>query len=136
MSAQHHLHPRRSTARRLCRLLRQRHHPHTTHRPLAASGSRFSQTFAQHPQCAPSRAVLMTGRYPHENGSTSNHTAMASNEHTLGQTFRAAGYRSIGLGKLHLFDEKEQSSFDETQLTGGQQSDATSPNVLHADYKS
>ena len=103
---------------------------------LAASGSRFSQTFAQHPQCAPSRAVLMTGRYPHENGSISNHTAMASNEQTIGETFRAAGYRSIGLGKLHLFDEKEHSSFDETQLTGGQQSDATSPDVLHEDYKS
>ncbi len=40
---------------------------------LAATGSRFSQTFAQHPQCAPSRAALMTGRYAHVNGAVSNH---------------------------------------------------------------
>ncbi len=58
---------------------------------LAATGSRFSQTFAQHPQCAPSRAVLMTGRYAHVNGAVSTHTAMATNEVTLGEYFRAAG---------------------------------------------
>jgi arylsulfatase len=102
---------------------------------LAAGGARFENTFAQHPQCAPSRAALLTGRYPHVNGAVSNHTAMGENEVTLGEYFRAAGYKSIGVGKLHLFNEKEASSFDETMISGGQQSDATSPECLHEDYK-
>lgn len=102
---------------------------------LAASGTHFTHAFSQHPQCAPSRASLMTGRYPHVNGSVSNHTATGENEVMLGEYFRAEGYRSIGLGKLHLFDQKEQAGFTDTALTGGQQSDATSPDVLHEDYK-
>ncbi len=77
----------------------------------------------------------MTGRYPHVKGAISNHTAMASNEETLGELFRDAGYHSIGLGKLHLFSEKEASSFDETCLTGGQSSDAITPDFLPDDYK-
>ena len=50
-------------------------------------------------------------------------------------TFAPPANRSIGLGKLHLFAEKEDSSFDETLQTGGQQSDAITPDVLHEDYK-
>lgn len=102
---------------------------------LAASGTHFTHTFSQHPQCAPSRASLLTGRYPHVNGAVSNHTAMGESEITLGEYFREAGYRNIGLGKLHLFEQKENAAFTETAQTGGQQSDATSPDVLHEDYK-
>jgi len=102
---------------------------------LARSGVRFENTFAQHPQCAPSRAALMTGRYPHVNGAISNHTAMGESEITLGEFFREAGYRSIGVGKLHLFDQKEKASFDDTMISGGQHSGDTSPECLHEDYK-
>lgn len=102
---------------------------------LAAAGVRFANTFSQHPQCAPSRASLLTGRYPHVNGAVSNFTAMGEHEVTLGEMFRSAGYRSIGLGKLHLFGDKEASSFDETRLSGGQQSDAITPDGLKEDYK-
>lgn len=102
---------------------------------LAASGVTFRNTFCQHPQCAPSRASFMTGRYPHVNGAVSNHTAMGESEVTLGEYFRTAGYRSVGVGKLHLFAQKERDSFDETALSGGQQSDAESPECLHEDYK-
>ena len=103
---------------------------------LAVSGTRFSRTFAAHPQCAPSRSALLTGRYPHSNGAISNHVAMAEEEITLGERFIAAGYRSIGVGKLHLFDQKEKSSFTDTTLSGGQHSGATSPECLHEDYMS
>ena len=102
---------------------------------LAGGGTRFSDAFSQHPQCSPSRAALMTGRYPHVNGAVSNHTAMAPDEVTLGEYFRTAGYRSIGVGKLHLYPQKEGASFTETVLSGGQHSDATSPECLHDDYK-
>jgi len=102
---------------------------------LASRGTRFDRAFAQHPQCAPSRASFLTGRYPHENGAISNHTAMAEAEATVGERFIDAGWRSIGLGKLHLFDVKERASFTDTMLCGGQQSDATSPDALRDDYK-
>jgi arylsulfatase A-like enzyme len=102
---------------------------------LAASGTRFSRTFSQHPQCAPSRAALLTGRYPHANGSTSNYTAMSPTETTLGERFIAAGYNSVAVGKLHIFDDKEARSFTDTQLCGGQHSGATTPDCLREDYK-
>ncbi|MDP6112689.1 MAG: sulfatase-like hydrolase/transferase [Planctomycetota bacterium] len=102
---------------------------------LAASGTRFNRTFAQHPQCLPSRSALLTGRYPHVNGAVSNHAAMADNETTLGERFITAGYRSIGVGKLHLFEQKEKASFTDTMLSGGQHSGATSPDCLREDYK-
>jgi len=102
---------------------------------LAAKGVRFSRAYAQHPQCAPSRASLFTGRYPHANGSISNHTPMGDTETTLGELFLRAGYRSIAIGKTHLFPKKIASSFSETLLTEGQQSDAADPEVLHPDYK-
>lgn len=102
---------------------------------LAAMGSRFESAFAQHPQCVPSRAAILTGRYPHVNGAVSNYCAMGDNEVTMGEYFRAAGYRSIGVGKLHIYQQKEKDGFTDTLLCGGQQSDATSPEVLREDYK-
>lgn len=102
---------------------------------LAAEGTRFDAAFAQHPQCVPSRAAILTGRYVHENGALSNHVAMDECEVTLGEIYRAAGYRSIGVGKLHVFDQKERAGFTDTMLCGGQNSDATSADVLREDYK-
>ncbi|MCZ6633204.1 MAG: sulfatase-like hydrolase/transferase [bacterium] len=102
---------------------------------LASQGTRFSHAFCQHPQCAPSRASILTGRYPHVNGAISNYTAVGEHEITLGEYFQSAGYRSIGVGKLHLYDHKKQAGFTDTQLTEGQHSAATDPECLHEDYK-
>ena len=102
---------------------------------LAAQGTRFSQAFCQHPQCVPSRASLLCGRYPHINGAISNHTVIGEHETTLGEYFRAQGYRSIAVGKLHIGEHKKQAAFTDTMLCEGQQSDATDPECLHEDYK-
>lgn len=101
---------------------------------IAAHGIQFTAAFAQHPQCVPSRSSLITGRYPHVNGSTSNHLAMASNEQTLPELLQHHGYFTAAIGKIHLFEEKERSSYRYTMLTGGQTSNRTTPEKLRPDY--
>ncbi|MDE0218436.1 MAG: sulfatase-like hydrolase/transferase [Spirochaetaceae bacterium] len=101
---------------------------------LAAAGTRFAQAFSQHPQCAPSRASILTSRYPHVNGSTSNYVAVGDHELTLPEYLRALGYHTAGTGKLHLSDAK-LAAFDELIQSEGQRSGATDPEVLHPHYK-
>lgn len=102
---------------------------------LAANGTLFSQAFSQHPQCVPSRSSICTGRYPHNNGSLSNHTAMSSCEYTIAEHFKDSGYTTYCAGKLHLYDEKEKAGYQYKMMCGGQQSDAVTPEVLREDYK-
>jgi arylsulfatase A-like enzyme len=102
---------------------------------LAREGTRCAQAFAQHPQCVPSRSAMLTGRYPHANGAISNYTAMSPAERTLPEYLRARQYRTMAVGKLHLFEDKQKAGFTDTMLSEGQHSGATDPEVLHPDYK-
>lgn len=101
---------------------------------LAAAGVQYGQAFAQHPQCVPSRSSLITGRYPHINGATSNHVAMAADEVTLPEYLHERGYFTAAVGKVHLFDQKERASYTYRMLSGGQTSNRTTPDLLHRDY--
>ena len=101
---------------------------------LAAEGTRFSRAFAQHPQCVPSRTAMLTGRYPHATGATSNYTAADPGERTFPEDLREAGYRTIATGKLHIFADKERAGFTDRMLSGGQRSGATSADVLREGY--
>ncbi len=75
---------------------------------LAANGTIFSSAYAAHPFCGPSRAGIMTGRYPHEFGAQFNLSdADASNGVTLSETFFSTalqneGYNTGVIGKWHL----------------------------------
>jgi arylsulfatase A-like enzyme len=77
---------------------------------LARRGIRFTQAYA-HTVCCPSRAALLTGRYPQRCGVNdwlSNHPSdelgrnMNAEEVTLAGLLRAAGYRTGIFGKWHL----------------------------------
>lgn len=70
---------------------------------LAAEGSRFDAMYVPSPICAPSRAALLTGRYPMRNGVTwNNNTVLRGGEVTIAQMLRGQGYATGIVGKWHL----------------------------------
>lgn len=76
---------------------------------MAAEGVRFTNHNSAHPICSASRAALMTGRYAprsHVSGAymPNSPRGMDAEEQTLGDLFRAAGYRTHAIGKWHLGD--------------------------------
>jgi arylsulfatase A len=81
--------------------------PHTD--SLAARGLRFTQFYAAAPVCSPSRAGLLTGRWPVRAGVPSNVSSqrggpggLPPEEVTMAEMFKAAGYATAHIGKWHL----------------------------------
>jgi arylsulfatase A-like enzyme len=74
---------------------------------LAKAGAKFAQFYVQ-PMCTPTRAALMTGRYPFRYGlqtavipSVSDY-GLDTNEWLMPQCLKEAGYRTTIIGKWHL----------------------------------
>lgn len=77
---------------------------------LAAGGMRFTDGYAACPICGPSRAAIMTGKFPSRTGYTDNFIDRAKRvsqfmkleEFTLAEAFKAGGYQTGFVGKWHL----------------------------------
>jgi uncharacterized sulfatase len=92
---------------------------------LAKKGVRFTNFYVPTPYCAPSRATLLTGRFPLRHGLVTNPAPDAGindaginvNEITLGNVFQEAGYKTKLIGKWHLGHKPEyfpvKHGFDE-----------------------
>lgn len=81
--------------------------PHLDH--LMASGVWFDRATSASAVCAPARAALLTGRYPHRTGVVSltmrtepELTRLHRDETTLADLFAARGYRTGLVGKWHV----------------------------------
>ncbi len=69
---------------------------------LAAGGTRFTNWYAAAPVCAPSRASLLTGRYPIRCGVPDNGPVLAPSEETIASLVKKEGYATGLFGKWHL----------------------------------
>jgi uncharacterized sulfatase len=110
---------------------------------LAGEGIRFTDAYAACPVCSPTRASIMTGRYParlhitdYIPGDTFPYEKLRMpewqkylplDEVTIAEVFKGAGYVTAGFGKWHLSAAKkppeselydpDKQGFDETLIT-------------------
>jgi arylsulfatase A-like enzyme len=77
---------------------------------MAAEGVRFTDFYSGAEVCTPSRAALLTGRYPLRSGMAGNRRVLFPNsagglppaEVTLPEALKARGYATAHIGKWHL----------------------------------
>jgi len=71
---------------------------------LAAEGMRFTNAFLTTSSCSPSRASIITGRYPHNTDAEQLHWPLPAEQLTFVELLKKAGYWTGSAGKWHLGD--------------------------------
>jgi arylsulfatase A-like enzyme len=69
---------------------------------IANDGILFSNACVTNSICAPSRAVILTGKHSHLNGKVDNGFPFDTTQVTFPQLFQKAGYQTAMFGKLHF----------------------------------
>lgn len=91
---------------------------------LVKGGTSFMNMYVTAPSCAPSRASLFTGTYPHTNGVYRNDEIWSWTWVTL---LNQAGYRCINVGKMHTNPFEADFGFHERHVV--ENKDRDSPNL-------
>ena len=71
---------------------------------LASEGMRFTDAFLTASSCSPSRASIITGRYPHNTDAEQLHWPLPAKQQTFVELLKEAGYWTAAVGKWHLGD--------------------------------
>ncbi len=85
---------------------------------LAKEGMLFEHCLVSNSICAPSRAVVLTGKYSHLNGQLTNKGSFDGSQQTAPKLLRAAGYQTAIVGKWHL--KSTPTGFDHFEVLKGQ----------------
>lgn len=122
---------------------------------IAKRGMRFTRGYAACQVCSPSRASIMTGKFPTRHGITdwigaAEGTAWKRNTRllpahyshvlphddvTLAETFRAAGYRTFFAGKWHMGNEGSYPEDHGFEFNVGGHERGSPPSGFFAPYK-
>ncbi len=85
---------------------------------LAEEGMRFDRCFVTNSICAPSRAVILTGKHSHLNGQLTNRETFDGSQQTFPKLLQQAGYQTAIVGKWHL--RSAPTGFDHYEVLYGQ----------------
>ncbi len=85
---------------------------------IAHEGMLFTNACVTNSICAPSRAVILTGKHSHINGKIDNRFPFDTTQVTFPQLFQAAGYQTAMFGKLHFGNNPK--GIDEFKILPGQ----------------
>jgi arylsulfatase A-like enzyme len=105
---------------------------------LAANGMRFTQGYAAHPRCLPSRYGILTGKFPGANGVPGGpESSLRPADVTVAETLQAGGYATFFAGKYHLTGSYGEPNLPQNQgfdinISGGK---AGSPPTYWFPYK-
>lgn len=81
---------------------------------IAKDGMLFTNACVTNSICAPSRAVILTGKHSHINGKVDNYFPFDTTNITFPQLLQANGYQTAMFGKLHFGNNPK--GFDEFQI--------------------
>ena len=84
---------------------------------IAKEGMLFKNCFCTNSICAPSRAVILTGKYSHLNGVIDNIVEFDETQRTFPKLLQTSGYETAMIGKWHL---KSAPGFDYWNVLPGQ----------------
>ncbi|MEM1324157.1 MAG: sulfatase [Bacteroidota bacterium] len=85
---------------------------------IAKGGMKFTNACVTNSICAPSRAVILTGKHSHLNGKIDNNFPFDTSQVTFPQLLQANGYQTAMFGKLHFGNNPK--GFDQFKILPGQ----------------
>lgn len=69
---------------------------------LVQEGTYYNRAYCPNPTCTPTRASIITGKYPSQHGAWTLGTMLPLEEHFVGDDFQQNNYRTALIGKAHF----------------------------------